>query len=154
VSIRIRLQKGQIKVELEIDSNADPESVNSMVSLILQKLVDESGNLDSKSLSKLEGERNVQLKGIVPKYQRIKQLILLHFPGTWFTSTDIKDLYENIFKEPIRHSTVTTYLRRMEEEGFLLSRKIGRYIEFRIADSIAPIVSIPSQSQIHNRDEI
>ena len=154
MSIRIRLQKGQIKVELEIDSNADPDSVNTMVSLILQKLVNESNDIDKKPTGKQDNDRNAQLRGIMPKYQRIKQLILSYFPGTWFTSTDIKDLYESIFKEPIRHSTVTTYLRRMEEEGFLLSRRLGRYIEFKIADSIVPMVSIPSQPQIHNRDEI
>ena len=56
--------------------------------------------------------------------------------GEWFTSLDAKDVYEEMYNEEIETSTCSTYLRRMEREGFLESRrsKGRKIIEYRIRD--------------------
>lgn len=54
------------------------------------------------------------------KYDRVRLIIEKHFPLVWFFSRDIQSMYEQEFKEPIRLSTVSTYLSRMAHRGFLV----------------------------------
>ncbi|MBS7608942.1 hypothetical protein KEJ36_01640 [Candidatus Bathyarchaeota archaeon] len=64
------------------------------------------------------------------KLERIKGIIKGHFPIGWFSSKEIQLTYEDVFKEPIALSTVSTYLQRLSETGFLMkagSRAERRY---------------------------
>ena len=53
-------------------------------------------------------------------YEKIQLVIERFFPGTWFTTRDVKEVYEREFGEPIKLSTVSTYLARMVERGVLV----------------------------------
>lgn len=59
------------------------------------------------------------------KYGKIRLLIKRNFPQDWFSSKDIRNAYEKIFEEPIQLSTVSTYLSRMTNRGFLT--RIGKH---------------------------
>ncbi|MEM3019224.1 MAG: hypothetical protein QXO92_03115 [Candidatus Bathyarchaeia archaeon] len=64
------------------------------------------------------------------KLERLKAIIKGHFPIGWFSSKEIQLAYEETYKEPIALSTVSTYLQRLSEGGFLMkagSRAERRY---------------------------
>jgi hypothetical protein len=57
------------------------------------------------------------------KIERVASIIRNHYPeGDWFTSNEVCELYEIIFKEGVKMSTVSTYLSRLADEN-MLSRK-------------------------------
>lgn len=58
------------------------------------------------------------------KYEKVCLIVQKRFPIAWFSSKDVRSTYEQEFKEPIRLSTVSTYLSRMAERGLL--KKGGR----------------------------
>jgi len=53
-------------------------------------------------------------------YEKIQYIIDKYFPGSWFTTRQVKEAYEKEFGEPVRLSTVSTYLARMAERGILV----------------------------------
>lgn len=58
-----------------------------------------------------------------PKIDRIASIIRNHYPeGDWFTSNEVCELYEIVFREGIKMSTVSTYLARLTDDQ-LLNRK-------------------------------
>ncbi len=52
-------------------------------------------------------------------YERLQLVIERYFPDEWFTARDVRDAYEREFGEPVKASTVSTYLARMVERRFL-----------------------------------
>lgn len=54
------------------------------------------------------------------KLEKIKKLIIERLPVGWFSSRDVQAEYEELYGEPIRLSTVSTYLQRLHNSGFLL----------------------------------
>jgi len=53
------------------------------------------------------------------KFERIKQMILQDFNNKVFSSKDIQFLYSDTYGEKINLSTVSTYLSRLFDRGFL-----------------------------------
>jgi hypothetical protein len=64
---------------------------------------------------------------------RLKLFLKFEYRTTWFSTIDVKDRYERQYGEEIKISTVSTYLSRLHNEGFLERRgnKVER--EYRIA---------------------
>lgn len=58
------------------------------------------------------------------KFNQVKSIIRKHFSVVWFSSKEIQSMYEKQLKRPIGLSTVSTYLSRMADRGFLM-RKTG-----------------------------
>jgi hypothetical protein len=56
------------------------------------------------------------------KFDNVCSLVKQRFPFEWFSSKDARKLCEQEFDEPFSLSTVSTYLARMADRGFL-SRK-------------------------------
>lgn len=138
MALRLRLQKGDIRVDLEIDITNDPQRVNAILSQVLQNIMSAMGAQQQRQVERESRERALS------KYQRLKELILTHLRGQWFTSSDVKELFEAHYGEEIRSSTVSTYLRRLEAEGLLVSRSVGRIVEYRLADEVA-LATVPPQ---------
>ena len=67
------------------------------------------------------------------KYDRVRLIIDKHFPIVWFSSRDIQSMYEQEFKKPIGLSTVSTYLSRMADRGFLMKAGNRSHRSYRIA---------------------
>ncbi|MCC6012861.1 MAG: BlaI/MecI/CopY family transcriptional regulator [Candidatus Verstraetearchaeota archaeon] len=51
--------------------------------------------------------------------ERILDLILNEFNNIWFTSKDIIDAYIKKYNESIKPSTISTYLSRLYDNGYL-----------------------------------
>lgn len=70
------------------------------------------------------------------KYDRVRLIIDKHFPIVWFSSRDIQSMYEQEFKRPIGLSTVSTYLSRMSNHGFLMKTGNRSHRRYRISTKI------------------
>ncbi len=115
--ITIKLPDGTI---IQIPSG-DTESLKTALSLVTGK-GGEPGIESVSPLPKKIGFINDLISA--SKIERIASIIRNHYPeGDWFTSNEICDLYEYVFKEGVKMSTVSTYLARLHEEQQLLHRK-------------------------------
>ena len=70
------------------------------------------------------------------KIEKVKAIIEKKFPLVWFTSREIQEAYENEFKEPINLSTVSTYLSRLADRGFLMASSNSRVKRYRMVTEI------------------
>jgi hypothetical protein len=70
---------------------------------------------------------------------RLKLFLKFEYRTTWFGTIDVKDRYERQYGEEIKISTVSTYLSRLHNEGFLERRgnKVER--EYKIAVLEQPV---------------
>jgi hypothetical protein len=93
-----------------------------------------AGSVMAKDIDDLSADR-LTIK------DRLKLFLKFEYPTTWFGTIDVKGRYEKQYGEEIKISTVSTYLSRLHNEGFLERRgnKIER--EYRIA----PIAESPVQ---------
>ena len=78
--------------------------------------------------------------------QKVRFLVLRHCRHGWFTSTDIRELYERTFDPTIALATISTYLSRMFKEGNLTRRGSMAQREYRVnveelTDEIANILA-------------
>jgi hypothetical protein len=112
--ITIKLPDGTI---IRIPSG-DTESLKTTLALVTGKEVKPG-----------EGEKEIQKITSIheliaaSKIERVASIIRNHYPeGDWFTSNEVCELYEIIFREGIKMSTVSTYLARLADEN-LLNRK-------------------------------
>ena len=76
---------------------------------------------------------------------RIWGIIEDKFPYGSFTSTDILELYEDHYNEPIKLSIVSTYLSRYSERGKLLRNRQGKEWIYKISRQ-QPTALMQSQS--------
>lgn len=112
--ITIKLPDGTI---IRIPSG-DTESLKTTLALVT-----------GKDVKPGEGEKEIQKITSIheliaaSKIERVASIIRNHYPeGDWFTSNEVCELYEIIFREGIKMSTVSTYLSRLADEN-LLNRK-------------------------------
>ena len=112
--ITIKLTDGTI---IRIPSG-DTESLKTTLALVT-----------GKDVKPGEGEKEIQKITSIheliaaSKIERVASIIRNHYPeGDWFTSNEVCELYEIIFREGIKMSTVSTYLSRLADEN-LLNRK-------------------------------
>ena len=71
-------------------------------------------------------------------FEKLQLVIERYFPATWFTSREVKDVYEQEFGEPIKLNTVSTYLARMVERGFLVRAGPSSARRYRLRAELAP----------------
>ena len=58
----------------------------------------------------------------ISKFDKTKSVVKKSFPFVWFFSKEVLAVYEKEFNEPISLSTVSTYLARMADRGFLIRK--------------------------------
>jgi hypothetical protein len=83
---------------------------------------------------------------------RLKLFLKFEYRTTWFGTIDVKDRYERQYGEEIKISTVSTYLSRLHNEGFLERRgnKVER--EYKIAVLEPALEGAPvQQPQLQSR---
>lgn len=59
-------------------------------------------------------------------------------PGDWFTSSQIRRIYEEAYGEQVGISTLSTYLANMHSEGILVRKGSRAKREYRLAKSMTP----------------
>ena len=66
--------------------------------------------------------------------ERLRLFLKFEFRNLWFTSLQVKDKYERQYGEEIKISTVSTYLTRLYNEGFLERRGNRVEREYHVID--------------------
>jgi len=77
-------------------------------------------------------QKNLELS----KFDKLRYIIKENFPVVWFSSRDVQSLYEQKLKEPVSLSTVSTYLSRMTDRGFLVKNKMSNRLQYRLIADI------------------
>ena len=78
------------------------------------------------------------------KIEKIRLVADKNFPVGWFSSKDLQSAYGKQFNEPIRLSTVSTYLSRLTDRGFFIKKGASNQRRYRIMTAI-------SGYQVHER---
>jgi len=78
--------------------------------------------------------------------EKVRYVVLKHCRHGWFTSKDVKELFDITFHPPISLATSSTYLSRMHKEGSLARRGSSAQREYRVnveelADEISSILA-------------
>ncbi|MEM2139598.1 MAG: hypothetical protein QXJ74_03270 [Nitrososphaera sp.] len=84
--------------------------------------------MEFMDLLNMEGEvpRDVEISKPASVGDRIWALVDAKFPYGSFTSSDILELYEDSYNEPIKLSIISTYLSRYAERGRLVRTRQGK----------------------------
>jgi len=80
----------------------------------------------------------------LPKIEKVRLSAEKNFPVGWFSSKNLQSAYEKQFNEPIRLSTVSTYLSRLTDRGFFIKRGASNQRRYRIMTTI-------SEYKVHER---
>ncbi len=114
---RIELEDAEgSKYNLSLEGNISKEKV--------MKIVEFMDLLDMESPA--NGSEKLGQKAPASVGDRIWALVEGKFPYGGFTSTDILELYEDQYNEPIKLSIVSTYLSRYSERGRLVRNRQGK----------------------------
>lgn len=109
--VTIKLPDGTI---IRIPSG-DTESLKTTLALVTGK--DVSSSAEDEKLLKINSVNELINAS---KIERVASIIRNHYPeGDWFTSNEVCELYEIVFREGIKMSTVSTYLSRLSDENLL-----------------------------------
>jgi hypothetical protein len=85
---------------------------------------DKGGFIEASSLKSPDSMKNSLTDEI--------RLVIESLSGTWFTSKDVKRIYEERFNKQIQLSKVSTYLARLYDKGFLSRLKNGKSFKYKI----------------------
>lgn len=70
------------------------------------------------------------------KCEKVRLVLQKHFPIAWFSSREVQTVFEQEYKEPISLSTVSTYLSRMTNKGFILKSGQSNNLKYKSASSL------------------
>jgi len=107
------------KYNLSLEGNISKEKIMKIVEFMDLLNIESNGNSESETYS-----NNRSTPASVG--DRIWSLIEGKFPYGGFTSTDILELYEDQYNEPIKLSIISTYLSRYSERGRLARTRQGK----------------------------
>ena len=66
------------------------------------------------------------------KFEKIRTIVEQHFPLEWFSSQDAKRACEQMLHERLSLSTVSTYLSRLADRGFLMRKGSSNQRKYKI----------------------
>lgn len=139
------------KYNLSFEGNVTKEKVAKIVEFM--DLIDLEGQTTRQGL---EGSNNGELMTAphpASVGDRIWALVDTKFPFGSFTSSDILELYEDTYNEPIKLSIISTYLSRYAERGRLARTRQGKEWVYRTAkQSVAGARAPPQQQQASPSD--
>ncbi|MEM2872420.1 MAG: BlaI/MecI/CopY family transcriptional regulator [Candidatus Caldarchaeum sp.] len=121
----------RIKLEMET-SEGDKISIVFEGSLNRDKLFQLADFLEL-----VEGPSESQADVRVNKLTRVMELIEKRFPFSPFTSREVAEVYQHEYREPISLSTVSTYLARLAERGYLERFGAGNMARYRMMHEAA-----------------
>jgi hypothetical protein len=134
---RIELEDAEgSKYNLSLEGNISKEKVMKIVEFMDLLDMESSPNVQNE----VQSHRTPASVG-----DRIWALVDGKFPYGGFTSTDILELYEDQYNEPIKLSIVSTYLSRYSERGRLVRNRQGKEWVYKSARQ-QTAVRMPPQS--------
>jgi hypothetical protein len=112
------------KYNLSLEGNVSKEKI--------MKIVEFMDLLNIESNGSGEGETFIT-RAAASVGDRIWSLVEGKFPYGGFTSTDILEIYEDKYNEPIKLSIISTYLSRYSDRGRLVRNRQGKEWVYKIA---------------------
>lgn len=112
------------KYNLSLEGNVSKEKIMKIVEFMDLLNMESNGNNETETL----GDRLPVSVG-----DRIWSLVEGKFPYSGFTSTDILELYEDQYNEPIKLSIISTYLSRYSDRGKLARTRQGKEWVYKLA---------------------
>jgi hypothetical protein len=122
--------KKRFKIELEdaegskynvsLEGNISKDKIMKIVEFMDLLNIESTGNNESETYSNNKSSTPASVG------DRLWSLIDGKFPYGGFTSTDILELYEDQYNEPIKLSIISTYLSRYSERGRLGRTRQGK----------------------------
>ena len=104
--------------------------------LRLLDLVELLGGMPNETGS--SGPANAFPGAVFSRFEKVRSLIQKGFPLVWFSSRDIRSIYEQEFKEPVSLSTISTYLARMTNKGWLTRAGESNSLKYKVAPNVPP----------------
>jgi hypothetical protein len=122
LKINVDEKSGKITQMTFLNDGINMEAFQRAMSSILQNgsAADTKQSVMAKDITDLSADKPT-LK------ERLTLFLRFEFPENWFTTQDVKAKYDKMYAEEIKLSTVSTYLTRLFNEGFLERR--GNRIE-------------------------
>jgi hypothetical protein len=114
------------KYNLSLEGNISKDKIMKIVEFMDLLNVESNANSESGSY-----DNNRSTPASVG--DRLWSLIESKFPYGGFTSTDILELYEDQYNEPIKLSIISTYLSRYSERGRLARTRQGKEWIYKMA---------------------
>ncbi len=105
------------KYNLSLEGNVSKDKILKIVEFMDLLNIEPNGN----DAGEMNNSRSPASVG-----DRIWSLVESKFPYGGFTSTDILELYEDQYNEPIKLSIISTYLSRYSERGRLARNRQGK----------------------------
>lgn len=121
------------KYNLSLEGNISKEKIMKIVEFMdLLNMEDaHSSNGERNNNNEILNNNNPRASASVG--DRIWSLVNSKFPYGSFTSTDILELYEDQYNEPIKLSIVSTYLSRYSERGRLVRNRQGKEWVYKVS---------------------
>jgi len=150
VDIKISLddKSGKITAFTILGEDLKPEEMNRAFSSFMQKfggnapVQAQAPSVMAKDIKDLSGDR-LTIK------DRLKLFLKFEYRNDWFNTIEVKERYGLTYGEEIKISTVSTYLSRLHNEGFLERRgnKIEReyHILQFVAEPAIPDARVPER---------
>jgi hypothetical protein len=110
------------KYNLSLEGNVSKEKIMKIVEFMDLLNIESNGNGEGETLSRAPASVG----------DRIWSLVEAKFPYGGFTSTDILELYEDQYNEPIKLSIISTYLSRYSDRGRLMRSRQGKECVYKI----------------------
>jgi hypothetical protein len=110
------------KYNLSLEGNVSKEKIMKIVEFMDLLNIESNGNGNGETLSRAPASVG----------DRIWSLVEGKFPYGGFTSTDILELYEDQYNEPIKLSIISTYLSRYSDRGRLVRNRQGKEWVYKI----------------------
>jgi len=123
------------KYNLSLEGNVSKDKIMRIVEFMDLLNIEENSNNEVETITKRPGSVG----------DSIWSLVEGKFPYGGFTSSDILELYEDQYNEPIKLSIISTYLSRYSERSRLTRIRQGKEWVYKIAKQQAAQAS-PSTS--------
>ncbi len=102
------------KVTVTFEGTINEKSLKTLISTVNNMLGQESNSLEDAVDIPIEDALDL------PIYERVRLLISTAFGmGSWFTTNELCESFQDIFGHQLKITTASTYLARLFEEGFL-----------------------------------
>lgn len=95
--------------------------------------------IDIYELMNLKAEQEEVFINQETIYGKLLSLVYNTFLIRHFTSKEVLEAYEDKFNEPIKLTTISTYLKRIYEDGKLTRKKIGKEWYYKVKKTQHPI---------------
>lgn len=140
--------KKKFRIELE-DAEGSKYNMSLEGNISKDKILKIVEFMDLLNIESSNGHAEAARPASASVGDRIWSLVDSKFPYGSFTSSDILELYEDQFNEPIKLSIVSTYLSRYSERGRLARVRQGKEWVYKVSKASAariPPQTFPSTS--------